>query len=609
MGSHLCATCANIQPPTLDEERRFSCDPAGVVFEDTTRHISELDRLAFAFAGSSNFIALRWLFALGASPTINDANGTTLLHVACRKGSLNVLKDLLEHGLSPHAQDVAGWTPLHVAACIGHPDATVVLLEAGATAHCQNSTGETPRDLGNRLCMKQIFDKFEASAGGDGLPNEVMPLSGAIAEVQPDAPIFEPYFVPRVSIWHERFDGDDLTQQAIRIFNQAPGQGLAFVVATGLAKDSPSDLLTFLTSNGADPTACSDLLGEEYLIAKTLRLTFFETIPLLGTGVAAALEAAFSDIAVPMDFRKIDRFSSEIAANWWRWHEDEDNNQILPERQDKARPEEVSGFELRHILKSVEGLQRFFFSILVLHQKHVMLSLMEWIELNRGIEADGSDVPERVQAAVYQYVTSGSSRFRRCQALQTCQPKPALLEAAARINCIMQTHMGPTLDGSVLPLESPRILVAQGGAASAGCAVPTPRLLLVDEGLSTEAVTPVDAVRFNSRVAPRPTQATSRWEPVWVSLLSSLLFLSIDSDSATYAFVCLRGTTMRFSENTLQFKADHDSRLELCLLLADGRFQMLALPQLEVNITPPELMLRWVKQIHHMYGDTVTLGI
>merc|ERR1719329_364895 len=58
-----------------DVEEEVSCDPAGAVFDDTSRHLGELEQLAFRFAGTPNLAALRWLFVFGASPEVCDANG------------------------------------------------------------------------------------------------------------------------------------------------------------------------------------------------------------------------------------------------------------------------------------------------------------------------------------------------------------------------------------------------------------------------------------------------------------------------------------------------------------------------------------------------------
>ena len=48
------------------------------------------------------------------SPSCESAKGTTLLHVAARLGSLQIVKDLVRRGFDPNTIDNAGWTALHV---------------------------------------------------------------------------------------------------------------------------------------------------------------------------------------------------------------------------------------------------------------------------------------------------------------------------------------------------------------------------------------------------------------------------------------------------------------------------------------------------------------
>ena len=84
------------KPCGLDElETDFSCDPAGAFFEDTllSACLSEMDKVSFSFASSANLAGLRWCFVYGANPTACDSNGTSLLHVAARAGSYQIVKD------------------------------------------------------------------------------------------------------------------------------------------------------------------------------------------------------------------------------------------------------------------------------------------------------------------------------------------------------------------------------------------------------------------------------------------------------------------------------------------------------------------------------------
>eukprot|EP00434_Breviolum_minutum_P038655 symbB.v1.2.034296.t1/scaffold4400.1/size40136/1 len=136
----------------------FTCDPAGVCFEDTLGAIDE--RLSFSFAGSSNLAALRWGFVHGANPKVADSNGTTLLHVAARAGSFQVVKDLVLRSVDVNACDCAGWTPLHVASCMGRQDVSLYLLQMGARTS-KTSRGLTPEKLCSHPHTKEVVVGFE----------------------------------------------------------------------------------------------------------------------------------------------------------------------------------------------------------------------------------------------------------------------------------------------------------------------------------------------------------------------------------------------------------------------------------------------------------------
>jgi ankyrin repeat protein len=71
-------------------------------------------------------------------------SGETPLHVASRRGHVEIVKLLLEHGADPNIRDMYGETPLHDAAYWGHADVVKLLLEHGADLSAKNKYGETP---------------------------------------------------------------------------------------------------------------------------------------------------------------------------------------------------------------------------------------------------------------------------------------------------------------------------------------------------------------------------------------------------------------------------------------------------------------------------------
>jgi ankyrin repeat protein len=71
-------------------------------------------------------------------------DGVTPLHVAARKGYVEIAKLLLEHGADPNIKDLHGWTPLHDAAYWGNVEVARLLLQHGADPNVKGKRGETP---------------------------------------------------------------------------------------------------------------------------------------------------------------------------------------------------------------------------------------------------------------------------------------------------------------------------------------------------------------------------------------------------------------------------------------------------------------------------------
>ncbi|HBL98520.1 TPA: hypothetical protein DDZ86_02660 [Candidatus Dependentiae bacterium] len=73
-----------------------------------------------------------------------DENGYTLLHSACKTGSIDVVKFLVEKGVILDSSDIYNWTPLHHACSAGFTDIVKLLVGSGASVNVKDIDGWTP---------------------------------------------------------------------------------------------------------------------------------------------------------------------------------------------------------------------------------------------------------------------------------------------------------------------------------------------------------------------------------------------------------------------------------------------------------------------------------
>lgn len=188
---------------------------------------------------------------------------------------------------------------------------------------------------------------------------------------------FEPFFVPRTAVMKE--GGADLQKLSEAIFNQRPGQGLAFVVATGCIRDFPVELSAFLGQRGICSSQVGSFLGEDFALSQTLRLEFINSVRLIGTGVVSCLAKVFKTIVIPTEMVKIDRLVDGIAQIWWRQHEQLAKKEG-DDSQAKDEDPEVHGMELMRSLGNYDVLHQLMFATILLHWNLQLGSSNDWVE-------------------------------------------------------------------------------------------------------------------------------------------------------------------------------------------------------------------------------------
>ncbi|CAJ1388078.1 unnamed protein product [Effrenium voratum] len=414
------------------------------------------------------------------------------------------------------------------------------------------------------------------------------------------------------SIKQARVALQDLQQIGISIFNRSPGHGIAFLVAMGVVRDFPVEINNFLVRLAADPEKMGDYLSEEFPTAQTLRLEFLNSLPLLGTGVISALETVSRDMTLPKDWLKVDRLLKGIAHFWWKQHEEE-----LTERRNEGNQSalvetaqgELNGLELQRTLLGTEGLHRLLYSTLMLYRwcrDGNEMTLNEWVQLNTGIEGCGNDIPLHVQMGIYKAALSEDFSLEASRPGPPFKTPLASLHAAA----FVRYHGRPQTDGEVAhwPQASPHVLAAEGGVLAAGRMSPQPP-------------GPPEKLRRRSLTAfsqPFDAGGSGRLdeEVTWLRLHQWLLLLASAENAAPFAFVSLKKAALiRADARVLQIVLARrvegewpaamvdDDWLELCLLLGDGRFQLLEAPELVMRFDDEAEFQRWASYLRELCSE------
>mmetsp|Transcript_79749 Transcript_79749/g.215622 ORF Transcript_79749/g.215622 Transcript_79749/m.215622 type:complete len:762 (-) Transcript_79749:29-2314(-) len=418
---------ATLQPAGDNElfDDTSACDPAGTVFNETLEDLNEVDRLLLVFSSSSNLAAIRWLFALGANLDACDTSGTTCLHAACRSGSLPIVREFIRRELPLDTTDVAGWTALHVALFMGRRTVAMELMRSGADLVQRNSRGLAPSDLCSDVWLREAIHSCAAHRHTYGLQRAWE--FGRESELGEDVQIssklrFEPFFVPRSAIVKDLPKSGHLQHIGVEIFNQRPGQGLAFLVSTGAVRDFPVELSGFLSEHTVSLTQVGEFLGEDFSLSQTLRLEYINSVRLMGTGVVSCLAKVFKQFHIPTDMQKIDRLIDGIAQIWWRQHE-----QIRLKDTEPAEPlgnissqetGEVEGLRLMRQLKNYDTLHRLMFAAVMLHWNlyaplppSQRVTPERWMEMNADIEQSCRADPaaraamRHIQSLIYNMVS------------------------------------------------------------------------------------------------------------------------------------------------------------------------------------------------------------
>mmetsp|Transcript_101436 Transcript_101436/g.316248 ORF Transcript_101436/g.316248 Transcript_101436/m.316248 type:complete len:609 (+) Transcript_101436:3-1829(+) len=532
---------------------------------------------------------------------------------------------------------------------MGRRPLAVLLLRHGADPNVKNKRGATPASVCTDPGTRELFKgtSFSALSGAPTTDSK----GGVRGDASDRTTCCVPFFVPRQPLFLDCAHSAELVSLCSEMLDRSVGHGLAFCVAVGVVKDRPTDLSHFLLEQRTNPKRLGEFLGEELSMSETLRLAFMDSMDLFNTGVVNALCRAFRHIHAPQNFGKIDRLTTAVAHMWWRAHdvlEDIEEDSLLGARHREPAPRleagEISGMELRRHMRSVEGLQRLMFSTVMLywamHGSPVSfplpasvskdhLSIRGWIDMNLGIEVDGTNVPSCVVEGIYRALSQ--------------QVSDNLLPSFVNI-------ASPRSVETALPCIQGWAIIPPGGleryepVMPAGAGLPrTPHLAqcILSEASPTPALTPrTHPADGHSEEAMAAIDAGA--EVVWLTLRFSLiLFLATSpSDAAPYAFVrltdaalrdvdrqsrhlVLAGRPRKSTENGKDKLASDGTAaelwhspfgdmgrcpLELCFLLRDGRFQSFGALWLELRFMNDEDLELWLRELGAACRETPPLA-
>jgi len=658
-----------------------ACDSAGTIFNETLEDLNEVDRLLLVFASSFNLSAVRWLLVLGANAEACDTNGTTCLHAACRSGSLGIVREFIQRDLPLDAADVAGWTPLHVALFMGRRSVAIELMQCGADLAQRNARGLSPSDLCSDMMLREAIDSCLAHRHLHGLqrPWEF----GREAELGEDVQItrlrFEPFFVPRAPVLRDAPSTAAMQRIGVEIFNQRPGQGLAFLVSSGAVRDFPVELSNFLAEHAVSLMRVGEYLGEDFSLSQTLRLEYINSVRLMGTGVVSCLAKVFKQFQIPSEMQKIDRLIDGVAQIWWRQHESlrEKASAMEDEDSDPFGDDsiEVEGLTLMKHLRSHDNLHQLMFSAVMLHwnlyaplPQSQRVTKDHWLRMNAGcLHSAGTDSDAAPHAALrhicvavynmlsktfYPQLQIWSKNLARSGGLaqasaDTSHGTPAVAVADDKKDMLVEGWallVGggfPSLVGSTGTITYRHIRSILSETTSTAFALTSPDISRQHPGdvlppsvagFMSSHDSAVGAARARRGQPGEMVAQSARQDWVWMSVRQEMLFLAPKPNNwAPYAFVHLRGVAVQHVERSaliLTLAADASLAkptaaeergrgarptslrcggarspgaagvaegpfLQLVFLLPDGRWQVLELPCLRVQVPDLQQLERW----------------
>ncbi|CAM9946698.1 unnamed protein product, partial [Ectocarpus sp. 8 AP-2014] len=129
----------------------------------------------------------------------HGAEGSSLLHVACNTGNIDLTQSLISHGADLEARNAVEGTPLISAASAGNVDVLRILLDHGVALERRDANGDTALhhacEAGQLECVRALLSRDcpAAAPGSDDGAIVGAILEGNAPEHQPPARILSPH--------------------------------------------------------------------------------------------------------------------------------------------------------------------------------------------------------------------------------------------------------------------------------------------------------------------------------------------------------------------------------------------------------------------------------
>lgn len=111
-----------------------------------------------AYEGDLNQIRMHIAAGTDLNAIDEQDYGQTALHVALRKGHIDITKTLLTAGADVRVKTARGMTPLHLAAEEGHAKVIELLITKGANVNAKDGSGKTPIERVGERRRDKIID-------------------------------------------------------------------------------------------------------------------------------------------------------------------------------------------------------------------------------------------------------------------------------------------------------------------------------------------------------------------------------------------------------------------------------------------------------------------